>query len=145
MVPARAYASPAGVRLSMVLKDVATEVGETVAFFGPADSIGLAYVREAGPAQRVLRQLAGELWWITPAGVTAIQGTRDVSLIKSAFDVLDYRGASGRVHVATEVLADWMPGRTFTAPTLEGATLGIGAVSLDFTTDGKARLEVLSS
>ena len=141
-VPARAYANPLGVPLSMILRDVAGEVGATVRL-AKDRSVGLFFVREAGPGSRVLRQLAGELWWPDAAGVTQI-GARPSKAITSAATVALYDGGKGWLSVATEDLSSWLPGATFKAPTVpEGIT--IGAVRLATANDGKQRFEVLAA
>jgi len=137
----RSYQGDAGIKLSLVLGDVAREVGETVRIDPAFDvPIGSLYVREAGPASRVLRQLA-PTWWVDPDGTTRV-GLRDASAIASHFDVISYDGERGVLEVATEVLADWMPGRTFTAPTLP-APLVVGSVTHSVTNEGASRVVVL--
>lgn len=141
-VAPRAYQSPAGIRLSLVLGDVAREVGESVVVDSAADVLfGSYYIREAGPASRVLRQLAGGVWWVAPDGTTHV-GARDTSAIASHFDVIKYDGSRGLVEVATETLVDWMPGRTFTAPTLP-SSLVVGSVTHTVTNEGASRMAVL--
>jgi len=141
-VAARAYANPLGVPLSMILRDVAGEVGEKVKLAADR-SAGLFFVREAGPASRVLRQLAGALWWVDAAGVTQI-GARPSKAITSAATVAAYDGGKGWLSVATEDLSSWAPGATFKSPTVpDGIT--IGHVRLATANDGKQRIEVLTT
>jgi len=141
-VAARAYRSAGGVRASMVLGDAAIEVGEQVKL-ATDSTLGTAYVREAGPASRVLRYLAGSLWWVDALGVTQV-GARAAMAITSAFTVVAYNGGRGRFEVATEAPADWQPGRTFTSPTVS-TPVRIGSVSHHVDNDGIARIEVLSA
>ena len=145
-VGARAYRFAGGVRLATVLGDAAAEVGEAVDLDAALASatVGDAYVREAGPASRVLRQLAGPAWWTDPATGRTKVGSRVPTPITSDFSVEGYKGAEGRVVVATEALADWTPARTFTSPTL-GVTLTVGGASLVVEGDGRARVEVTTS
>lgn len=140
-VPARFYRLASGVPLSMILRDVAAEVGETVSL--ETDRlVGNWYAREAGPAQRVLRQLAGELVWIDAAGVTQV-GARATTSIKSPATVSDLDGGAGWVDVATEDVAAWRPGATFSGPSVPGG-LTVGAVRIASGSDGTLRLEVLT-
>ena len=138
----KAYSLPGGVLLSMVLGDVAKEVGETVnvATDGP---VGSAYVREGGcAAQRVLEQLAGVQWWVDKAGVTQI-GPRPTTPVPSALQLLSYEPESGKVAVATESPADWLPGASFTAPQLS-QTLVASLVTHKVTGGGGATVEMLA-
>lgn len=140
-VSAQAYVG-ASVRISTVLRDAASAVGERVSV-DAADTLLQRFTREAGPASRVLRQVAGPLWWIAPDGATHV-GPRIGGAITSAFDVLQQSGAHGMFSIATEVLTDWMPGRTFTAPTVSGTqTIGYTEIAMD--NAGKLRVEVLAS
>ncbi len=81
-VPARLYQNPQGVPLASILRDVSLEVGEAVVL-ATARTVGLFYAREAAPAERVLRQLAGALWYVDRVGVTQV-GPRAALRIKFA-------------------------------------------------------------
>lgn len=141
-VTARAYENPAGVPLSMVLSDAAIEVGEKVNVQQDG-SVGLFYIRQAGPAQEVLGQLANPLWWVDSNGVTQV-GPRDTSTITSDFQVESYSGGKGKFTISTEHPKDWQPGRVFSNFTVtEPKTIGLVRHSIQ--NDGKSRLEVLST
>jgi len=139
---AKPYQSDAGIRLSMLLRDAALEVGESIVLDADG-TVGNAYPREAAPASQVLRQLGGPLWWIDPSGVTHV-GARPSTPITSDFDVIHWSGKTGKFEIATERYSDWVPGRTFTAPTVSGVRT-ISLVSLEQTNEGKLRLEVLAT
>ncbi len=140
-VPARLYQNPAGVPLASILRDVSIEVGETVVL-AAARTVGLFYAREAAPAERVLRQLAGSIWYMSPGGVTQV-GPRPALKIKSAATVEDLDGAKGWLTVATEDPASWLPGATYTSPTVPGG-LTVAATRLRTDSGGVLRLEVLT-
>ncbi len=143
VVTPKQYALAGGVRLGMVLRDMAMEVGERVNVPKALDRvIGTGYAREGAAASRVLRQLAGENWYVDPAGVIQIQAwpTRKVS---SPFTVIDQDGAPGIVTIASEDYAAWMPNCTFAAPTLAG-TLTSGGTLFRFGGDGEFRMEVMT-
>ncbi len=112
------YNSRFGLQLSLILKDVASKIGETVNVPTLYDRIvGTSYPRQRAPASRVLAQLAPH-WWIDPQGVTQI-GERASPIIKSQFSIL--QGTilgSGRVVVGTDSPQDWVPGSLFSSPTL---------------------------
>lgn len=142
-VTPRAYYSPVGLALSTILGDVAIEVGEQVQIDADV-TIGNRFVRELGPAARVLRQIAGPTWWCDPASGKTVVGKRPATVIKSDFTVEHYHRSEGRLSIASEVLKDWMPGRSFTAPTISTPKI-ISSASFTFSTEGRARIEVLTT
>lgn len=121
-IPAAAYHHDAGVKLSTVIGDAARAVGETVTIVTDR-TIGTAYVRQAGAASRVLNHLADDVWYMRTDGVTYV-GPRVNGAIKSTFAVTAYDPAVGRVEVATEAIADFMPGRSFSGDTISAHTIG---------------------
>lgn len=139
-VASKHYALASGVARSMILRDVAAEVGELVNV--PTDYTVPNYVRRNAPASDVLRRFASPDWYIDGAGVTQVQAW-PVTRIASSFTVIDQDGAQGLVEVATETYADWMPGRTFASPFLK-STLQNAGVRFDFAEDGTFRLHVLT-
>jgi hypothetical protein len=159
-VQARAYRLAGGVPLSMILGDVCTDCGETIGAATTAaiagQTVGPFFVREAAEASRTLSQLDLALWWVdstgatqtTPRTTTTYAGsTTDLAHIgpvTSHFDVLDWQGATGKFQIGTEVMSDWMPGRTFTnanVPTAQTVSL----VTLDIQGSGSARVEILAT
>lgn len=139
---AAAGVAAGGVLLSTILRDAALEVGETVKLATGVDRIvGPFYVREVGPASRVLRQLVDRQWWIDGAGVTQI-GPRPSARVASDFLIDNYEGAKGRVTISTEDLASWMPGATF-SNALIADTQTASSVSVVMGEGGKLRLEVM--
>lgn len=141
-VPAQAYQNAAGLKASLLLGDAAALVGERVNVVSD-QTVGTLFVREAAPAQRLLRQIAGSIWWIDASGTTQV-GPRTGSPIMSSFTAIQWSGAKGRFEIATEKLSDWMPGQTFSSPTVT-ATQTIGATSIAIDNDGTLRLTVLST
>jgi len=136
-----AYGNPAGLNLSTVLSDVATIVGEKIAIASDSE-IGAIYMPETAAASRVLRQLAGSLWYVDSAGITQVGTARSSAAITSDFQVIDYHPELGRLEVATEILSDWMPGRTFISSTITTSKT-IAAVTHNVEGGGKHRLSVL--
>ena len=69
--------------------------------------------------------------------------TRNAAAITSAFTVNEYDGTTGRAVVSTEDPASWIPGRTWTSPTVTAPqTIGSTRHSI---VDGKLRTEVLGN
>ena len=136
------YRLASGVPLSLVLRDAARACGETVKL-ATDRHLGEFYVPERGPASRILRQLGGELWWMDAAGVTQV-GPRSATKIKSAATVEDYAAGKGWLTIATEDLAAWAPGATFSGNTVPMA-LTVGATRIAADENGTLRLEVLTT
>lgn len=141
-IPAQAYQNSGGIKASLLLGDAASLVGEKVNVVSD-QTVGSIFVREAAPAQRLLRQVAGSIWWIDAKGTTQV-GPRSGSAIISSFTVITWSGAKGKFEIATEKLSDWMPGQTFTSPTVT-ATQTIGSTTIAIDNDGQLRLTVLAT
>lgn len=142
VIKARGYSHEAGVRMSSVLGDAARECGEKINVVADR-ALGLSWVREKARGERTLHQLAPNSWWIDTAGVTQIGATRSSALIKSPFTVVTWQGGRGRFEIATEVYEDWMPGRTFSAPTITGVQT-VNTVMMTGDNDGKIRTVILT-
>lgn len=142
LLPAVKYESPAGVLASLVLSDAASSCGERVVLASDF-TIGNFYTREAGPASNALRILAGALWWVDPSGATQCGTTRGASPITSAFTLIDFDPAIGKLTVATENPSDWMPGRTVATPLLSTRTLSL--VEHHLTNEGEYTIEALAA
>lgn len=91
-VTARNYHNDARIRARTVVEDAARAVGETIGGFVPiAERIGIDYVREAGPASRVLEDVIGGVpWWVDYDGVTRVGMRSSVEAASDAYDVLAY-------------------------------------------------------
>lgn len=139
-VPAQDYRG-ASVLASTVLRDAATAVGERV-LMDAQDTNLRRFVREAGPAARVLRQVAGASWWTANDGTTHI-GPRPTSTVKKDFTVLSWSGRVGKFEIATEAVAEWVPGAKFDAPGDGMQT--ISSVMIESSNEGKLRIGVLIS
>lgn len=129
------------VMASTVLRDAAAAVGERIVM-DAQDTNLRRFTREAAPAQRVLRQVAGSSWWIAPDGTTHI-GTRPSAAVKGDFVVVAWSGKLGKFEIATETLAEWIPGNTFTGP--GDGVQTISSVMIHSANNGKLRVGVLVS
>jgi hypothetical protein len=140
-VQARFWRNTQGLMASTVLRDTAIDAGEKVNL--AADfSVGVFWTRRADKASRVLARLAGPEWWIDSSGTTQI-GARSSTVITSAFQLEEFDGARGLATVATEDLASWMPGNTFSNDVLTTPTM-IASVRHSLSGDGVARLQVMT-
>jgi hypothetical protein len=137
---ARGYNLAGGVTLSMVLGDIAAEIGETVNVVSDT-SFGNHFMRLADTASNTLRAIAGPIWWIDSSGVTQV-GPRPAPIIRSPFEVENYDGGRGELVVSTEDYASWIPGALFSGPTIP-TQLRIATVRHEIDNSGKARMHVL--
>ena len=144
-VSPRSYRNPAGVSLTMILQDLAAEVGEQIAV-AQESTIGNLFTRgtpgRQPVASDVLRQIAGPSWWVDGSGKTQV-GPRPSSAISSTFLVESWHGAQGSFEVSTEDPASWLPGNTFSNDTLASAQT-ISMTTILAENSGKVRLRVLT-
>lgn len=138
IVPAQAYYEPSGVPVSHVLGDVANACGETLTLASDSRP-WTRYVRETMAGARALNQILGSTWWIDTDGSTK-NSTRAGGAITSSFQIEKFDGGTGLFTIAVDSLSDWMPGRTFSAPTISDVqTISSVTIMLDGST---LRLEV---
>lgn len=142
-VPAQAYYNPRGINMSLPLRDAAALVGERVQVANDP-IVGTSFVREAAPAERLLRLMAGPEWYVDVNGVTQVGTLRATGRITTPFSPIDWSGGKGRFEIATETYADWLPGRSFTSSNISVAQF-VGMTTFQMGNDGVVRLFVLSS
>lgn len=109
-LPRKSYTNDAGVKLATVLGDAAKEAGEMLDLGArSADRVGPNWVRDDGPASRLLEQLASESWYIDEAGVTRLGRRPTVRYaLPSTHGPLDL--ARRTVTIAAESIATILPG-----------------------------------
>lgn len=91
LLAAKAYHNDAGVKARTVAEDAAREAGETLGDFALGDArLGADYVRQAGPASRVLEDVAGEAWFVDYAGVTQVTERESSPAPSGAYDTINY-------------------------------------------------------
>ena len=108
VLPPRAYANDAGVKVAVVLGDAAAACGETLGTL-PAARLGGHYVRAEGPAAAVLHTLAPRGWYVDEAGVTQI-GLRPTTAYTGTAARTRTDTALGVVDLAAEEIAGLVPG-----------------------------------
>ena len=146
------YTAPPGafVMASMVLRDAAMSTGTTasgreVVKLAADKPLGQFFVPGANvPAGRILAMVAGALWWIDEKGVTHVAPTRPGAPIRGACNVVDYNGSTRVLTVATEDVAAWMPGATYTGPTVP-ARVTVQGTRIHCANDGILRVEAMVS
>lgn len=140
VLKSRSYSNITGVRLQSILNDAARESGENMAPFSDK-SVGTNYVRDKNPAEYVLRYWAPN-WWIDTDGKTHVEPRKSTPIL-SLFTVESWSGGKGLFEISTEKVSDWVPGRTFSSPTVTQEQT-ISQVSIEMNNDGKLRLQVLN-
>ncbi len=141
-LPAKGYSHLIGVKLSSLLTDVANECGERISI-DTDRTVGNHWARERASGERTLRLLLDGLWWVDGEGVTQT-GPRPSSAVATPFTLVSRSPARGSLEVATESLAGWLPGNTFTCNTVADPQT-ISSVTVEAGNDGKVRLHVLST
>jgi hypothetical protein len=113
----KAYHNDAQVKAQTVAADAARECGETLGTFVPsAERIGVDFVRDVGPASRVLeRVIGGAPWWVDYAGVTQVGPRAAVSATTGTYEVLAYEPRDRLATLAVDDLT----------------TVGIGSILTD--------------
>jgi hypothetical protein len=92
LLSAKGYHADNGVRAQVVAFDAARAAGETIGAFAPeAVAVGADYVRQAGPASRVLEDVIGSAtWWVDYEGVTQVGTRSSANALDSAYQVIDF-------------------------------------------------------
>lgn len=87
----RHYHNDARLRARTIIEDAAREVGETIGTFTPAEErIGIDYVRQAGPASRVIEDLVGGVpWWVAYDGRTHVGARAGSTPAPGSYEVLE--------------------------------------------------------
>ncbi len=135
-LPSKGYSHEAGVKLSSVLGDAALALD--------ADRVvGTLYAREEAKAERVLNLELGGKWWIDSGGATQTKA-RDSSAVVTPFTVIAWSGGKGQFEIATESIASWQPGKSFSSHVVPSPQV-ISSVTIEGTNEGKLRLHVLST
>jgi hypothetical protein len=120
-VPPMQYATPTGVPVAMVCSDAAALVGEVPPVVGPtvAPTVGPSFLRQGGAASLVLQSLFADGWWMDPAGVVQVTPRLPTPIV-APFDLLAVDGPCALYTVASrgDIMAPWVPGSTFLAPTM---------------------------
>lgn len=98
-IPGKHTHNDAGVKASAILRDVASAVGEELAFTQADARLGVDFVRKRGPASDMLRRLATR-WHVDYAGKTQV-GPRVVPAL-GKFDLLNFDAQNNLVEIGTE-------------------------------------------
>ncbi len=111
-VGAQSYVNDQGVRSSLVAQDAARLAGETLGAFSPsAASLGSYYVRQAGPAARVLEDVIGSAsWWVEYDGTTTVGTRATAAAADGTYQVLEYDAAARLVTLAVDDVSAIGPG-----------------------------------
>lgn len=113
-IPKRSYANDALVTHRQVLRDAATECGETLdeTTVDAALTVGPGFVRPEGPAVRVLERVAPQNWHVGEDGITRV-GRRTARALRSTVTkVAPFDEALGKLQIASETIANVVPGVT---------------------------------
>ena len=92
LLVAKAWHNDAGIRARTIAEDAARLAGETLGGFAPvSERIGVDYVRQAGPASRVLEDvIGGAEWWVDYDGVTQVGARATSPAAAGAYELVEY-------------------------------------------------------
>lgn len=101
-VQPQAYHNDGGVQARLAAADAARAVGETLGTFVPTTArLGADYVRQRGPASRVLEDATGGAdWWVDYAGQTQVGSRATSTPDPDVYEVLAYDPRTRRVELA---------------------------------------------
>ncbi len=105
---ARSYLDDSGVSASIVLDDLASDAGETIADL-PSSLLGPHYARLEGPASATLNALAPRAWRVDFDGVTRI-GKRPATTYTGTAPRTRVDRNAAVIELATETLVGLVPG-----------------------------------
>lgn len=111
-IPSKSYADDAGTKLAKVLGDAARDAGETldVTTIASTARVGPNYTRPEGPASRVLEREVPSRWYVGEDGVTRIGARPPTTLRRAVQRIGQVDLARGTATVASETIADIVPG-----------------------------------
>jgi hypothetical protein len=117
-IPAKQYAS--GSTVSQVTGDAALACGETSPVIDSSvpNTVSQGYCRPAGLASLILQEVLGDLWYADNTGV--VQTASRSGVISSSFQALSVAGAQGIYEIGTDDPNSWLPGASFSGPTVTG-------------------------
>jgi hypothetical protein len=102
----KAYHNDSRIKARTLAEDAARGAGETLGGFAPElDRVGVHYVRQAGPASRVLEDVIGGVpWWVDYQGVTQVGERAESPADPEAYEVLEYHPRERLAVVAVDDL-----------------------------------------
>lgn len=103
------YGSDLGVKMSTVLRDAATAAKEQIVITSDA-AIGPKFVRQEGPAARVLEQLVPGNWYVDELGVTRVGKRPALPYTLAATRVVPADLAQRTVTLAPDSIKTLLPG-----------------------------------
>lgn len=109
LVPARGYHNDAQIRARTPAEDIARAAGEQLGDdFSPGEqTIGIDYVRQAGPASRALEDvIGGASWWVDFGGVTRVGARSSAAAAPGSYEVLQFDPRTRVALLAVDRLAD---------------------------------------
>jgi hypothetical protein len=110
-VDATSYTNDAGTKLTTVVRELATQIGETFTDTTTTTRIGSRYARQQGPASRSLELLSPRAWYVDTDGETKL-GARADSDYEGKATRVSYDAESDRLELAANTISDILPGVT---------------------------------
>jgi hypothetical protein len=107
LLGAKAYHNDSRIRARTVAEDAAREAGEEFGDFAPAlERVGIDYVRQAGPASRVLEDVIGAVtWWVGYDGRTNVGSRSSSPAPAGSYEVLEHDPRARMLTLAVDDLS----------------------------------------
>lgn len=106
----KSYASDYAVKTATVLQDAANESGETLDATTTTGDLGNHWVRESGPAGRLLHLVAPQGWYVGLDGITRIGSYTATAYEGEATRMANPAAETGAIELAAKDLATLLPG-----------------------------------
>jgi hypothetical protein len=110
LVGSKPYHNDANVKASLVVSDLAAEVGETIGT-APTNKLDTNYLREAGAASRVIEDAArGVPWWVDYSGVTHVASRASANANPDLYEVLEHDPLDNELKLSVDEVTALQPG-----------------------------------
>ena len=141
-LPTQEYFAVTGVKVSTIMNDAASIIGEQVVVANDT-TVGPYFFRRTQQASRLLHRFS-PLWWVDPTGKTQLGTARSAAAITTSFLIETFDPGTGRLVASTENPSDWQPGRSVSNKTLTTPRT-LSLVRHTMTNDGILRTEALAA
>jgi hypothetical protein len=137
LIARQGYHNDGGVRSRLVATDAATACGEVIDSLAPSsETVGVDFVREAGPASAALVAAIGDVpWWVGYDGRTRVGARVGQTLILGTFELREFDPIGRVAIIGTDDLGRISIGSIIPADERISETLTIRELRIEVTSD----------